>query len=121
MSDTRTVGGVCGHELKVWRMYFDALKRGDKTFEFRKDDRTPRYEVGDVLWLREWGGSAEDYTGQECYRRVTYVARGGAIADGFCAMSVVPADAYEYQEVMDDYDTVSPPSERVAPSEERGK
>lgn len=91
------------HELKVWTMYADALESGVKTFEFRKDDRTPRFEVGDTLVLREWtppyraetehewskqfGG---DFTGREWLRRVSYVARGGVIPDGYCVMSVVP-------------------------------
>lgn len=92
------------HELKVWSMYADALESGVKTFEFRKDDRTPRFDVGDTLVLREWtppyraetehewskqfGG---DFTGREWLRRVTYIARGGVIPEGFCVMSVVAA------------------------------
>ncbi len=82
------------HELKVWRMYFEELNSGVKSFEYRKDDRTPRFEVGDVLRLREWGGYGMDYSGRECFRRVTYIARGGPIIpEGFCIMSLVPAAA----------------------------
>jgi hypothetical protein len=96
---TRTIPGA-DHELKVWPEYFTALNEGLKTFEFRRDDRTPAYQVGDVLRLREWGfdvssvdavrAGREAYTGRECLRRVTYVARGGVIPDGYCVMSVVP-------------------------------
>jgi len=87
------------HELKVWRMYFDALDSGQKSFEFRRDDREPRFEVGDTLHLREWlpWDPTEyithpgEYTGRECVMRVTYVARGGPIIPkGFCIMSIKP-------------------------------
>jgi hypothetical protein len=98
-AEARTIPGA-DHELKVWPEYFTALERGEKTFEFRRDDRTPAYQVGDVLRLREWGfdvssvdavrAGREAYTGRECLRRVTYVARGGVIPDGYCVMSVVP-------------------------------
>ena len=37
--------------LKCLPEYFDAILAGRKTFEVRIDDRTPRYEVGDVLEL----------------------------------------------------------------------
>ena len=84
------------HELKVWPEYFAPIERGEKTFEFRRDDRTPRFAVGDTLLLREFypGGinpadSPPCYSLRECTRRVTYVARGGVIPDGFCVMSVV--------------------------------
>lgn len=40
------------HELKTWPRYFDAVKRGDKSFEVRRDDRG--YAVGDTLVLREF-------------------------------------------------------------------
>jgi len=67
------------HELKTWPMYFRPLMSGEKAFEFRADDRTPRFEVGDRLRLREWGGATMDYSGRDCWREVTYVARGGVI------------------------------------------
>jgi hypothetical protein len=102
------------HELKTWTEYYTALEQGVKTFEFRRDDRTPAYQVGDVLRLREWnntfrrcqssmcrssgcmfpqacpGDHRVGYSGRECLRRVTYVARGGVIPSGFCIMSVEP-------------------------------
>jgi hypothetical protein len=86
------------HELKVWPEYFDALVGGDKTFEFRKDDREPRFAAGDVLRLREWAPEpmppegfdrSGSYTGRELFRRVRYVARSSPlIPDGFCCMSL---------------------------------
>lgn len=97
------------HELKVWLQYFAALESGVKTFEFRKDDRTPRFAVGDTLRLREtrpmdiseipgWAlndgcTEGEAYTGRECTRVVTYVARGRLIPDGYCVMSLTDSRA----------------------------
>lgn len=40
------------HELKTWPEFFDAVARGDKTFEVRKDDRG--FQVGDELVLERW-------------------------------------------------------------------
>jgi hypothetical protein len=83
------------HELKVWPEYFAALLSGEKTFEFRKDDREPRFAVGDVLRLREWLPNEAAafpcgmYSGAELFRRVRYVARSSPlIPDGFCCMSL---------------------------------
>lgn len=42
------------HELKTWPGPFSAVLLGEKPFEWRKDDRTPRYETGDILVLREF-------------------------------------------------------------------
>lgn len=37
------------HSLKTHGVYFDAIKRGDKTFDIRKNDK--EYQAGDVLEL----------------------------------------------------------------------
>lgn len=83
------------HELKVWPEFFTALSDGRKTFEFRRDDRSPPYQVGDVLRLREYDGGrfgeTFEYTGLECLRRVTYIARYSlVIPGGYCCMSIEP-------------------------------
>ena len=59
------------HDLKIWPEYFEAVARGDKTFEVRKWDRP--YRVGDTLWLREWDNVKLDYTDRSVYRKVTYI------------------------------------------------
>ncbi len=42
------------HTLKTWPEFFDLVAMEIKTFEVRKDDRTPRYEAGQVLKLVEF-------------------------------------------------------------------
>jgi hypothetical protein len=84
------------HELKTHSDPFYAVLIGTKRFEFRHDDRTPRFEVGDGLRLREWTGVAEwagdPYTGRELLVRVTYLLRGPAfgIPAGYVCMSIEP-------------------------------
>lgn len=67
------------HDLKVWPDFFDALADGSKPYEVRKGDR--KYQVGDVLLLREWipttaGFHAGVYSGRELRKRVTHVQHG---------------------------------------------
>ncbi len=40
------------HTLKTWPAMFEAVWRGDKTFEVRIDDRG--YQKGDTVTLAEW-------------------------------------------------------------------
>lgn len=81
------------HELKTWPEYFQAIMEGHKPFEYRLNDRTPPYAVGDTLHLREWvpppqeevdhaeaSGVVEEfmelyngYTGRDVWKTVTYV------------------------------------------------
>lgn len=66
------------HDLKCWPEPFAALRRGDKPYEIRVNDRD--YRVGDLLRLREvalFHGYAGPYTGEVEERVVTYMTRGG--------------------------------------------
>ncbi len=74
------------HKLKCWPEYFQAVRSGAKTFEFRKDDRP--YEVGDILQLQEYDPATALYTEDELFRRVTYCARGNLIPQGLVVMSM---------------------------------
>jgi hypothetical protein len=86
------------HILKVWPEYFDAILRGDKNFEIRKDDRGFREQ--DVLLLREYSPGSDEYTGREITARVTYCIRGNepmghafGLRTGFVAMALaVPSE-----------------------------
>jgi len=93
MADTTTARE---HRLKTWPAYFDAVRRGDKRFEVRRDDRG--YAVGDTLLLREWDPSlrheglteADGYTPRSLRCSVTYVMPGGrfGIDPQFCVLGI---------------------------------
>lgn len=40
------------HQLRTWPVLFQPIITGQKTFEYRLDDR--HFSVGDTLWLREY-------------------------------------------------------------------
>jgi ASC-1-like (ASCH) protein len=50
------------HKLKTWTEYFQAINRGDKTFELRVNDRD--FQNGDILLLQEWNEDT-GFTGNE--------------------------------------------------------
>jgi len=79
------------HELKTHRELFEAIRRGQKHVELRKDDRD--YQARDLLVLREWDPELGQYTGRHCVARVTHVIRAGdgdfgTLAPGVVAMSL---------------------------------
>lgn len=61
-------------ELKCWPEYFEPLYRGDKSFELRWNDRP--YEVGKILYLREWNPVTSTYTGRHVLCPITYILNG---------------------------------------------
>lgn len=88
------------HELKCWRVPFQAILDGRKAFEFRKNDRG--YKVGDTLRLREWVYDDEAYTGREASALVTYMVEGPSfgVPEGYVVMSIaVPALAQRCKEL----------------------
>jgi hypothetical protein len=62
------------HELKTWPSFFNAILRGEKTFECRKNDRD--FGVNDTLILREFDPDSGEYTGARLAVRVTYLLSG---------------------------------------------
>ena len=84
------------HELKTDSDVFQALLRGNKTYEIRKDDRG--FSVGDKLLLRETAftgaemacGMPLEYTGLTDTRKVTHILRGPrfGLEEGWVIMSV---------------------------------
>ena len=76
--------GYVEHRLKILPEYFEAVSRGDKKFELRKDDRN--YQVGDHVWLCEWDGN--EYTGR-CMTiiQIKFILRNCpeyGLKDGYC-------------------------------------
>lgn len=74
------------HHLKIQSEYYEAVLAGTKRFEVRKDDRTPRYAVGDTLILEEFADGA--YTGRDIAVFVDDIYRGALCLDVYCIMSI---------------------------------
>lgn len=87
------------HVLKTVAHYWDAVKRGDKTFEVRRNDRA--FQTGDVLVLRRTNeaGRSDPAPGDQLHSdqsfRVTYLLQGGqfGIEPAFCVMGIEPIKA----------------------------
>jgi hypothetical protein len=77
------------HELRSWPPFFRAVVDGLKRFEIRKDDRDPRFQVGDCLVLCEWEPKTETYSGEQFAVRVTYLSASFA-PEGHVVMSIEP-------------------------------
>ena len=70
------------HAKKVKPEYFEALLKGDKTFELRHEDPDePEYAVGDYLALNEYEryNEAQEYSGRCLLYKITYVLRGSPL------------------------------------------
>jgi hypothetical protein len=77
------------HHLKLHTNYFDVVKRGEKNFEVRRDDRG--FQKGDVLILHRYGEDTiinksgylkgrtltSEMDSDTIYRRITYILTGG--------------------------------------------
>lgn len=73
-------------ELKILPNYYEAVKKGEKTFELRLNDRN--YEVGDILILKEYDGS--QFSGRSVTVIITYILQdcGFGLADGYAILSI---------------------------------
>ena len=79
------------HSLKCWPDPFGAMERGEKTAEFRLNDRD--FREGDILILREWCPVSGEYTGQELRRTITHVLDAGfGLPDGYAMLSLNRVD-----------------------------
>lgn len=63
------------HELKEWPDNFQAMLSGDMRHMVTVADKD--FQVGDLLYLREWSPVREAYTGRHAFRQITYITRGG--------------------------------------------
>ena len=80
------------HSIKCWPEPFEAMKRGEKTAEFRLNDRD--YRVGDTLLIREWCPDAKEYTHREIHRSITHIlAEGFGLPSGYVMLSLSAAIA----------------------------
>lgn len=93
------------HELKTDPDVFDAVARGVKTHEIRKNDRG--FAVGDELLLRETvhsgvairAGANLIYTGRELVRTVSHILTGYGLLPGWCILSFAPVVTSEAPEL----------------------
>lgn len=78
------------HVLKTWPAPFEAVWRGDKTFEVRLDDRC--YQKGDTFTLREWDrfGTCSCPTGDHAEECTRYSGREIAGHIGHVLASTAP-------------------------------
>lgn len=76
------------HDLKCWPEPFAAIRAGLKQWELRRNDRD--YQIGDLLWNREWNPETEEYTGEAAGNLVTWMLNGPAfgLPEGYCIMSL---------------------------------
>jgi len=79
-------GAAVKHVLKCWPHQWEQTYLGDKTCEWRRDDRD--YDVGDELVLLEWDPASAKYSGRGLVMKVTHILRGRfGVPDGYCVMS----------------------------------
>lgn len=77
------------HELKAWPAPFHAMRDGRKTFEWRRDDRTPSFAAGDRLVIREWDPHKKAYTDGVLTADVPYVLKDAFLMPpGFAILSL---------------------------------
>jgi len=88
------------HELETWAPYWDAISRGEKNFELRRDDRG--FQKGDTLVLirmkqstsasgPSWIEDRDYNNGQRTLsRKITYILTGGqfGLEPGYVVMGL---------------------------------
>jgi len=71
------------HSLKIWPQYFKEIIDGEKTFEYREDDRG--YSEGDIIILNEYFPTTKTYSGKSTYHRAGYILR----VNGYAIISLL--------------------------------
>lgn len=82
------------HHVRSWAHFFDAIERGDKTHDLRKDDRN--YRVGDWLILDRFDNINGVSTGAQCVVEITYITdrntpcafSSSVLPNGYCILSI---------------------------------
>ena len=76
------------HRLKTWCEYFELVKKGEKNFELRKNDRN--FKSNDILILQEYDPNKSEYTGRELTKKVGYILEGGqfGLEEGFVILQL---------------------------------
>lgn len=89
------------HELKTLARYWDAVARGEKTFEVRKNDRA--FQTGDILELVKMDneGRYYEYDPTRPYEKkvlrfaISYLLQGGqfGIEPHYCVLGLAAVEA----------------------------
>lgn len=82
------------HKIKIKKRYYDAVLKGEKTFEIRKNDRD--YNVGDIINFIPIADDCDMILphNQTSYK-VTYVFHGGeyGLEEGYCVFGIAPVES----------------------------
>lgn len=90
------------HIVKCWPNYFDAIERGEKPFDVRRDDRG--YQKGDTLVLRRYEIGVGYFTPpgsifgfHELRREITYILTGGqfGIEPGYVVLGLSDKEPHQ--------------------------
>ena len=80
------------HAIKIRESFADAVNRGDKTFEVRKNDRG--YQKGDtVRFIVLYDSDGIEMVSHPLMKKeyeITYVLSGWGIEDGYCVFGIKP-------------------------------
>lgn len=84
------------HFLKSTPEAYRKVASGEKTLEVRKDDRSPRFEAGDIAVLEHYrplsaetdDGHSWTFQGEHQVRRIGYVERGEHVPSGYCSFAL---------------------------------
>lgn len=76
---------------KILPEYFELIKSGIKTYDFRLADFA--INPGDILVLREWDKEKQQFTGRQLEKRITYVGK----TKGDTTWSKEEVEKYGYQ------------------------
>ncbi|MDV2984184.1 UNVERIFIED_CONTAM: DUF3850 domain-containing protein [Methylobacteriaceae bacterium AG10] len=87
--------GLVDHEFKSHPDVFWPAARGEKTFEYRRDDRGG-YEVGQTVRLRCYDPTRGYHDTAPLDRRITNILRGGEfeLPMGYCILSLAPLSTH---------------------------
>ncbi|MGW5957067.1 DUF3850 domain-containing protein [Methylorubrum thiocyanatum] len=86
-----SMSGPVDHEFKSHPDVFWPAARGEKTFEYRRDDRGG-YEIGQTVRLRCYDPTRGYHDAAPLDRRITNILRGGEfeLPQGYCILSLAP-------------------------------
>ena len=75
------------HELKTWPQPFAAVNARVKCWELRRNDR--EFEKGDLLYLREYNNTTDEYTGNHVLAEVLSVFHDFDVPEGLASGFVI--------------------------------